>query len=520
LKTGTYDGLKPQLIRQKGAETPLLVRHAVPRSAGRPLDTAARPELEGRFAHDFSRVRVHTDETAALTAEAAGAQAYTAGDHLFFGAGQYRPSQPEGKRLLAHELAHVVQQRGPAGASPAREGALEVEADTAANAAAAGQAASLSSHAAPGMVQFARKKIKGREFEIDDVNLNAAASTDVRTHGNLLPSKDQAHIVVDTTNSLGYEVSYTTPEDPFRWSHLKDIVDKGHVTIAAVGLTDTFKVKEVKGGKESIVPMSLATTPAGMAGGITLPRLSTEKAIYPGKSFYVASTDDTHDQVFYETGKGGRGLIGGNSLAHELFGHLWLAMQGIPYGHGDQIKAPAPGSKTPAILDPLGRVYSGSVTDYINQFAGSSGTILQSPTRFVGTQFVSDATSWIMKEGAKHLSWKTVKGQKQSFMDADFALHWEILSQNYEILTVGPQQPAAPTVQSAAGLVTWVVGWFNSQKQDTQKIFLEILNAITWGFSKRSTKLAQEVMNQINKQAATPPAATPTQKGTPSPVKP
>ena len=64
-----------------------------------------------RAVHDFGRVRIHTDAHAAASARAVGALAYTVGEHIFFGAGQYQEASVAGKRLLAHELAHTVQQR-------------------------------------------------------------------------------------------------------------------------------------------------------------------------------------------------------------------------------------------------------------------------------------------------------------------------------------------------------------------------------------------------------------------------
>jgi hypothetical protein len=80
------------------------------RSPGKPLDSASRSLLEPRFGHDFSQVRVHSDAQAAESAETVGAFAYTVGRDVVFGAGQYAPTSPAGQRLLAHELAHVVQQ--------------------------------------------------------------------------------------------------------------------------------------------------------------------------------------------------------------------------------------------------------------------------------------------------------------------------------------------------------------------------------------------------------------------------
>jgi hypothetical protein len=68
--------------------------------------------MESRFGHDFSRVRVHADGKAAESARAVNARAYTVGPNIVFGAGQYEPSSIKGQRLLAHELAHTVQQGG------------------------------------------------------------------------------------------------------------------------------------------------------------------------------------------------------------------------------------------------------------------------------------------------------------------------------------------------------------------------------------------------------------------------
>lgn len=79
-------------------------------SPGQPLDLASRTFMESRFGHDFSRVQVHTDSKAAQSAQAVNALAYTVGQNVVFAAGQYMPFTSHGKTLIAHELAHVVQQ--------------------------------------------------------------------------------------------------------------------------------------------------------------------------------------------------------------------------------------------------------------------------------------------------------------------------------------------------------------------------------------------------------------------------
>ncbi|HEY2990878.1 MAG TPA: DUF4157 domain-containing protein [Candidatus Binatia bacterium] len=86
--------------------------HDVLRSPGQPLDPAARAFFEPRFGHDFGQVRVHTDAKAADSALAVDALAYTVGRDLVFGAGRYAPETAAGRRLLAHELTHSVQQDG------------------------------------------------------------------------------------------------------------------------------------------------------------------------------------------------------------------------------------------------------------------------------------------------------------------------------------------------------------------------------------------------------------------------
>lgn len=85
--------------------------------SGRPLASALRQDMEQRFGHDFSRVRVHSDATAEQSARELNALAYTVDHNIVFGAGQFNPHAHEGRRLLAHELTHVVQQTGGGGSA-------------------------------------------------------------------------------------------------------------------------------------------------------------------------------------------------------------------------------------------------------------------------------------------------------------------------------------------------------------------------------------------------------------------
>jgi hypothetical protein len=80
------------------------------RGGGRPLSSASRNYFEPRFGYDFNQVRIHTDDGAAGLARAVNARAFTLGHDVVFASGQYAPEQDEGKKLLAHELTHVIQQ--------------------------------------------------------------------------------------------------------------------------------------------------------------------------------------------------------------------------------------------------------------------------------------------------------------------------------------------------------------------------------------------------------------------------
>lgn len=82
------------------------------RGGGQPLSKSERTFFEPRFSHDFGKVRVHSGPQASKSARAVNARAFTIGQDVVFGSGQYAPETQDGKKLLAHELTHVIQQHG------------------------------------------------------------------------------------------------------------------------------------------------------------------------------------------------------------------------------------------------------------------------------------------------------------------------------------------------------------------------------------------------------------------------
>lgn len=108
----------PILVPRPNNRSPLrivpqsLLHDCLVRGEGAPLEPSLRSFMESRFRSGFGDVRIHTGATAGALCEAMQARALTLGRDIVFGAGQYAPGSPHGGRLLAHELVHVLQQRG------------------------------------------------------------------------------------------------------------------------------------------------------------------------------------------------------------------------------------------------------------------------------------------------------------------------------------------------------------------------------------------------------------------------
>jgi Domain of unknown function (DUF4157) len=120
--------------------------------AGHSLDSETLGHFRSAFGHDFAKVRVHTGERAAASAASLSARAYTIGPHVVFGHREYAPRTDAGRRLLGHELAHVVQQSrgGPAAIVPGHR-SLEGAADHAADQAVRGMSVQVAGTSAVGI---------------------------------------------------------------------------------------------------------------------------------------------------------------------------------------------------------------------------------------------------------------------------------------------------------------------------------------------------------------------------------
>jgi hypothetical protein len=173
---------------------------AAPRTA---LDPVLRAQMEARFDYDFSGVRIHIDNDAAQSAKEIGATAYTIGRDIVFGPGAYAPASSAGRRLIAHELAHVVQQGGrPAAAAwwhapsatPAPPDRFEAAADRAATVATALRpseparpiALSAGTIGVPGIVQRQRAGAAGAQQDIREQIIELAEAGDAASRQRAL----------------------------------------------------------------------------------------------------------------------------------------------------------------------------------------------------------------------------------------------------------------------------------------------------------------------------------------------
>jgi hypothetical protein len=338
-----------------------------------------------------------------------------------------------------------------------------------------------------------RVRIGKREFQLGDVRLNGTAEQDVRFNKVLFSGfgskteTDQLHILIHTIRpakglmaQLGYEVSHDDPYDPFRWSKLRQIVDSGHVDILGIKSDEPFEAKEVRGKTEKLIKTTLIEH---QASGITLPRRSVHERTH--QPVYVASTDDSRDQIYYASEKNGRGSLGENSLAHELFGHLWLSMQGVNWGHPETPEAIERRRGSPltsddrvaalvrmrlfgtlkigdGIRDPFDFPFEGLVEDFIGKFIAARAAQVESPTQGVSGPWLERVIPRLFKElrgGGLKLT-----GNRFDFT-AELFIAWSYVSNNYKILAASP-------LKLSAELLELILEWFRTEATtEQQKLF-------------------------------------------------
>ncbi|MFD2468084.1 eCIS core domain-containing protein [Amycolatopsis silviterrae] len=248
-----------------------------PARGGNPLEPGIRHFMEERFGQDFSQVRVYSDRTAAESAAWLGAKAYTVGERIVFGTGEYRPETSAGRRSLAHELAHVVQQRR--GGGPASGHSLERSADAAANAVAGGGSVRVAGASAPGLARQAEPDTRAVVANLRGNRVFGAVraavsvlSAPLRLLGWAITG---AAVGMRASGNAGAGVGVGAGQDTMVFVNL----ESGEVTTDIIGYGE-LGVAVTAGGSEAIV-VALRLGPAGQAGNVS--------GAYAGGSVNVAA---------------------------------------------------------------------------------------------------------------------------------------------------------------------------------------------------------------------------------------
>jgi hypothetical protein len=141
---------------------------------GEPLPSSLRAHFEPLFGADFSAVRVHADAQSDAATSRLDAAAFARGDDIHFAAGRWQPESAAGQHLIAHELAHTLQQQGRGAGGVSSTASLEGEADVAADSVTAGHGVSVAAHAAAASVQ---RKPKAYNAKFDEGHNDVAVDT-------------------------------------------------------------------------------------------------------------------------------------------------------------------------------------------------------------------------------------------------------------------------------------------------------------------------------------------------------
>ena len=307
---------------------------------------------------------------------------------------------------------------------------------------------------------------------------------------------DQHHVLVHDRR-LGYELAHQDPYDPFRWSKLREILERGHLDIFATSGPFTARVPDKDGKLVTVSPDLDTLRPP--AAGVTLPRREIAEKLWAwergmGTVFTPTSNVDDRDQIFYRL----RSNLGENALAHELFGHIWLLLQpGVPWLHPEHPdkskKTLTPLQRGTALLriqrfgtlraehlvsDPFGNPFEGTVEDFINYYAGASIDTISSPTHWVSSQRLTQALEDMHRRlTPAAMGWS---GTTANFL-AEQLIGWAYLANNYRILTY--RLKADPSKRKEWLLGQIVDQWFGKEFDAKQKEWFRrfVSTAAEWG---------------------------------------
>jgi hypothetical protein len=307
---------------------------------------------------------------------------------------------------------------------------------------------------------------------------------------------DQQHVLVHD-GRLAYELDHSDPFDPFRWSKLQDVVEHGQLDIFATNGRFTARHPDRYLHPGPPVPKDLDTL-RPPADGIALPRLEIARKMwylerqagFDIDQFTPASNVDNRDQIFYKVRSVLSSLVPGNALAHELFGHIWLLQQGVPWVHSDLTDKTLTGNKRAValmegtlraehrVLDPFDSLFEGTVEDFIEHYAGASINVIFSPTHFVSSMHLVQVLDDLHRQLIPTKMGRNKEGR--AVFLSEQLISFAHLSNNYRILSYRPE--ADPHKRKENVLQKIVEQWFRKEFDANQQTWFREFVKTATGF--------------------------------------
>ena len=351
---------------------------------------------------------------------------------------------------------------------------------------------------------------KGRQkLVVGELRFSKDAKTHLLRHRTLLDPPDR-NFIGWWGDQLGYDPNYKDPADPFRWEKLKFIIDSCQkIRIEHVKMLKSLSLLEVKTDSttNTVTRTAFKTSLKALgASGLTVTTEALNRSIYPNEPVtHVSLKADTHF-VFYET-TSPLSSPDVNALAHELFGHLWLALRKAPYVHpkdAADIKARGTIDSAHNILDPFGNTYSGTVEDYLRKYVNRNfAASLHNPTLNVGPALYAKAFGDFTGAFDTKAS-GTLNGAWTA--DGSVYTHWESVGTNFELAPATQQSGV-----SQASIEKDATDWYAKQNQDKQYVFLRFLMDFNADMRRRaqlSAKLLSSLTRPTGMAAGPPPVQT------------
>jgi hypothetical protein len=274
------------------------------------------------------------------------------------------------------------------------------------------------------------------------------------TGGLLFTTHDLDHVGFLTDGRLEYEAGYSDPEDPFRWRKVQDIVDSGYlVDVQRITQSTSFPAIMVEGGNRATGEFTLShRNIAGTAITLAPEVLATQRSADLGDPVFFSADNRVH--IYYTK----------DDLAHELLGHTWLLIKGLPWLHHQTITSDM------GVMTPLGEAYAGTVIEFQRKYVNPD-LARKSPTAFVSANLLATNLAQFKDDfGKKSTGAMNEKTTWPEYLSAAF----NVVAANYE---AAPPTGGGKAI-TRASIIQELTSWYSGLNPDERYRFLYLLNTV------------------------------------------